>query len=243
MGGELTRPFTVHRCDQKSAEWLALRCGQLTGSRAADAFTKTKTNPKWTADRKNLKMLMTLERVTGQPQERKAGGYQIRDGEAREPHARRFYEVSTGMVVRECGFISDNEIPIGCSPDGYIGDFEGLVSIKCPLAATHLETLTKMHEFNAAQETPAERVISKTLKAHTLVIPEEYRWQIQHELYVTGAAWCDYLSYDASFPEALRSVVVRVLRSDFDWSEYSTLVQDFLAEVDAEVEKVLGLAA
>ena len=237
------KPFTVHHCDQKSPEWLAARCGRLTGSRAADAFTKTKTNPKWTADRKNLRTTLTLERLTGQPQERKAGGYQIRDGETREPHARRFYEVTTGMVVRECGFISDNEIPIGCSPDGYIGDFEGLVSIKCPLAATHLETLTRLHEWTQAQQLPAEQIAAMTLKAHTLIIPEEYRWQIQHELYVTGAAWCDYLSYDASFPEALRSVVVRVLRTDFDWSEYQTLVQEFLAEVDAEVEKVLGLAA
>ena len=242
MGRQRVKPFTVHYCDQKSAEWLSLRAGKLTGSRAAEAFKRIKSGA-FSADRKNLKMQMALERVTGQPQEREAGGKQIRDGERREPHARRFYEVSTGMVVRECGFISDNEIPIGCSPDGYIGDFEGLVSIKCPLAATHLETLTRLHEWNAAQHLPAEQIAAMTLKAHTLIIPEEYRWQIQHELYVTGASWCDYLSYDASFPEALRSVVVRVLRTDFDWHEYQTLVQDFLAEVDAEVEKVLGLAA
>ncbi len=238
----MTRPFTVHDCDQKSEAWLKLRAGVLTGSRAALAFSKTLAG-KWRADRKNLAMQLTLERVTGQPQERKAGGYQIRDGEFREPHARRFYEVSTGMVVRECGFISDNELPIGCSPDGYIGDFEGLVSIKCPLAATHLDSLQKLHEWHAMQALPVDQIAALTMKAHTLIIPEEYRWQIQHEMYVTGATWCDYLSYDASFPVKLRSVVIRVLRTDFDWDAYQSLVQEFLAEVDAEVEKVLGLAA
>lgn len=239
----MTRPFTVHTCDQRSPEWIAARLGRLTGSRAADAFTKTKTHPKWTADRKNLRTQLVLERLTGQSQERDVRGYQVRDGQLREPHARRFYECSTGLLVRQCGFISDNEVPIGCSPDGYVGDFEGLVSIKCPLSATHLETLTRLHEWQRAQAVPAEQIAVMATKAHTAIIPEEYRWQIQHELYVTGAAWCDYLSYDANFPEALRSVVVRVVRSDFDWSEYQALVQEFLSEVDTEVEKVLGLAA
>lgn len=226
------RPFTVIACDQRSDEWRTARLGRLTGSRAAGAFGTTKAG-QWSADRKNLKTELMLERLTNQPQERAVGGYQVRDGVAREPMARFTYECVTGTVVRQCGFVSDNEIPIGCSPDGVVGDFEGLVSIKSPIAATHLATLVVYRQQQKA-ETPGPA---------SLVVPIEYLHQIRHELYCTGAAWCDYVSYHPAFPPSLQLVIVRIARTDVDLAAYEGLVRDFLSEVDAEYTRVMEMAS
>ena len=226
------RPFTVIDCDQRSDQWKAARIGRLTGSVAAEAFATTQKGA-WSADRKNLRTRLVLERLTNQPQERPVGGYQVRDGIAREPMARYKYECLTGAVVRQCGFVSDNEIPIGCSPDGVLGDFEGLVSIKSPIAATHLATLTVYRQQQKA-ETPGPA---------SLVVPIEYLHQIRHELYCTGASWCDYISFHPAFPASLQLVIVRVARTDVDLAAYEGLVRDFLAEVDAEYVKVMEMAS
>lgn len=236
-------PFTVHHCEQRTPEWMAARCGRLTGSRAEAAFAKTKTNPRWTKDRDHLRTSLVLERLTGQPQERDVRGQNVRDGIAREPFARFHYECLTGTVLRTCGFVSDNELPIGCSPDGYVGDFEGLVSIKCPPPANHLHSLLKYREWQSIRETAAGAAAVGVMKSHLEVIPEEYLFQIRHEMYVTGASWLDYMSYDPNFPPHLRSVLVRTVRSDFDFDAYEGLVLEFLSEVDAEHEQILGLAA
>lgn len=230
------KPFTIINCAQRSPEWMAARLGRLTGSKAADAFATTKTGA-YTAYRKNLLVQLVLERLTGRSAEKPVTGPQVRDGIAREPFARFHYEQVTGQLVREVGFCADNEAPIGCSPDGVIGDFEGLVSIKCPLAATHLASLTA---FRAIPATDLETVVAK---ARLSVVPSDYLMQIRHELYVTGASWCDYVSYDASFPVGLQSVIVRVLREDVDLVAYARDVQAFLAEVDADVARVKGWAA
>lgn len=221
------RPFSVIDCDQRSDVWRTSRLGRLTGSRAFDAFATTKKG-EWTAERKNLRTQLCLERITGKSHERPVSGYPVRDGIAREPHARFHYECVTGIVVRQCGFVADNEVPIGASPDGYIGDFEGLVSIKAPLAATHLATL----EVNRAkaEDTPA-----------SMAVPLHYLMQIRHELFCTGSAWCDYVSFDASFPKHLQSVIVRVTREDIDLSTYAHLVRDFLSEVDAEYVRIMEM--
>lgn len=237
-----SKPFTVIACDQRSPEWMAARLGRLTGSKAADAFSTTKAGA-FTAERKNLRTQLVLERLTGKSAERPVSGYQVRDGIAREPHARFHYECVTGQVVREVGFCADNEIPVGCSPDGVIGDFDGLVSLKSPLAATHLNSLQALRAYREGLNDLNVELAMLVHKSHTAIVPSDYLMQIRHELYVTGASWCDYVSYDGSFPVGLQSVTVRVSRADMDLAAYERDVQTFLAEVDAEYVKVKGWAA
>ena len=245
------RPFTVIACDQRSPQWLAARCGRLTGSRAEDAFRTTKTGA-WSAERKNLKMQLVLERLTGQPQERHVGGYQVRDGIAREPAARFAYECTTGAIVRQCGFVSDTELPIGCSPDGVLEAFEGLVSIKCGIAATHLANVMNVIALRKATAalhdqfavfTGVAVALADPPVGESLIVPVDHLFQIRHELYCTGAAWCDYVSYDGSFPPTLQIAIVRVAREDVALDQYEPLVSAFLAEVDAEYARVLELAS
>lgn len=239
----MTRPFTVIDCDQRSPEWLARRAGRVTGSRAPAIFMKTQAGkPK--ADRKNLILQLVLERLTDKPQERPVSGYQVRDGITREPMARFQYECLTGALLKTCGFVEDNELPIGCSPDAYVGDFEGLVSAKCPIASTHLETLLAARTWTTLLDEcgsdTAKLAALSLAKPHMDCIPEEYKYQMAHELYCTGAWWCDYFSYHPDFPPTMQGVIIRVSRSDFDFVWYETQLREFLSEVDQQVERVLA---
>jgi hypothetical protein len=229
------RPFTVVECDQRSEAWKAARLGRLTGSRAADAFHRNK-DKKFSANRKDLRIALALERITGIIQDDRGSSRLMRDGIAREPLNRFAYECATGQLVTECGFLADNDSQIGVSLDGYIGDFEGLVECKSPKEATHLETLTQYRAWVAQRDSAA----TEAARAPFDAIGEDYMWQIIHALYCTGASWCDYVSYHPAFPEAARLVIIRVMREDCDLAGYEVLVREFLAEVDAEVEKVLA---
>ena len=229
-----SKPFTVYTMPQGSAEWKAARAGVFTASRAGEAFATTQKGA-FTAKRKDLRTELVLARFTGKPKE---DGYQSKamlDGMKREASALRAYENIHGVIVRTCGFVKDNDVPIGCSPDGVLGDFEGLVQAKCPLQATHLATLVALRRIHDMEITDAMRVDGRL---HLGAIDPDYLHQIRHELYVTGASWCDYFSYHADFPEPLRAVTIRVTREDADLATYAWMVQTFLDEVEAESQEL-----
>lgn len=233
-----SKPFTVFNMAQGSPEWLAARSGVFTASRADDAFAKTQKGA-WTAKRKDYRSELAVARLTGKPKEAKPASFVMKDGLRREAGALRDYENIHGVVVRSCGFVLDNDAPIGCSPDGVIGDFEGLVQVKCPMQATHLATLLAVREAHKAASNPEILTSLETLLVRC--IPSEYRHQIAHELFVTGADWCDYFSHHDDFPDKLRAVTIRVSRSDIAPEHHATQVMEFLAEVDAECEQIAEL--
>lgn len=201
--------FTEHIIEQRSPEWLSLRAGRLCGSKAADMLATIKTGE--AAARRNLRLQLILERVTGRPQERAYQSQAMQDGVEREADAVALYDAASGLCARPTGFVALNDIMAGCSPDGVIGDFEGLLEVKCPIAATHWEFLK------------------------TGIVPDEYVKQITHNLWVTGAHWCDYLSYQPDFPEGKRTKLSRVKRELVDVAGYEKAALKFLAEVDFEV--------
>src|SRR5207253_7226161 len=112
--------------------------------------------------------------------------------------------------VRQVAFVPHHDIAdAGCSPDGLVGD-DGLVEIKCPNTATHIETL-----------------IAKS-------VPTKYVTQIQFQLACTGREWCDFVSYDPRMPEAMQFFCVRVHRVPEIIEELEKEVITFLNEVRAK---------
>jgi hypothetical protein len=208
--------MTVHDVEQRSGEWAALRAGRLCASRAADMLATIQKGE--AAGRRNLRVQLVLERITGRSHDRDIQTPAILDGIEREAEALAAYETVTGDLVRKVGFISHDTLLAGGSPDGVIGDFVGLVEAKCCIPATHLDSLK------------------------TGTVPGEYLKQITHLLWLTGAQWCDWLSWQPDFPEALQVKLVRVARSEPAIAEYDAKVKTFLAEVDAEVQAVQTLA-
>lgn len=197
---------------QDDAGWMLDRAGKFTASRASDLMAKTKTGP--SASRGNLIALLAVERLTGQPVETYQNAAMQRGIET-EAEARDAYSFAKGVAVEEVGFIPCDQLPnTGCSPDGLVGE-DGLVEIKCPASmAKHLDALRT--------------------GAHAV----EYRWQLQHQLMVTGRAWVDAASYDPRFPEHLQLAVKRVERDEAAIAELRAEILKADAEVSALVEEL-----
>ena len=123
---------------QGSPEWFAERLGKVTASRIADVAARTKTG--YGASRANYMAELIIERLTGQ----KAPAYEndaMRWGSEQEALARLTYAFLNDVEVELAGFVSHPLIAdCGCSPDGYVGAL-GLVEIKAPNTATHIDTL------------------------------------------------------------------------------------------------------
>ena len=192
--------------------------GRLTGSRAA-AMMITRKDGSEAAGRRNLRTQLVLERITGQSQEGDFYGKDMARGELLEPDARRLYEARYGLEVATCGFLAHPSLLAGCSPDGVVGNYVGITEFKCPLPAIHLDYLRSRE------------------------VPRDYLYQCQHNLWLTGAAWCDFVSYCRDFPPAQRLYVTRVTLDEKQDRAYELLVRMFLAEVDKEEAEVRSLNA
>jgi len=207
--------FTVVEADQRSPEWFTARLGRLTGSRAADMLAVIKTGE--AAARRDLRTQLVCERLTQTLQEDPFINAAMQRGIDCEPFAFAAYESLTGNLAVRTGFLSHNELMVGCSLDGHIGHFDGILELKCPKSATHLAYLRSGK------------------------VPSAYLPQITHNLWVSGAAWCDFLSFDDRFPPHLQTFLVRVERNEQEIAAYALAASLFLSEVEAEVDAVKGL--
>lgn len=167
--------------------------------------------------RRDLKILLACERLTGMPQDDDYQSADMRRGIEKERAAVLAYEAATGLMVRHSGFLRHNDLRIGCSLDGHVGEFTGILEVKAPKSATHLEYL------------------------RTKEVPIDYMRQITHNLFVSGAQWADFVSFDDRFPRQLQLLVIRVQREHLDLKAYELLLRMFLAEVDREYEAINSL--
>jgi predicted phage-related endonuclease len=123
---------------QGTAQWFKDRCGNVGASRVADIMARTKSG--YSASRANYMAQLIVEKLTGETQQTYTNAA-MQWGIDTEPKARELYELIFGVDVSLSGFVMHPTIKgAGASPDGLIGD-DGLVEIKCPNTATHIETL------------------------------------------------------------------------------------------------------
>lgn len=191
---------------QGSDAWLAARCGSLGASRVHDALAKTKTG--WGASRDNIMSELIVERLTGVSAPSFVNAA-MQWGTDHEPEARIAYEFYKDVSVVQVGIVKHPTI-IGthASPDGLVND-DGLIEIKCPSSATHIETL-----------------LGGT-------IPAKYVTQIQWQMICTDRKWCDFVSYDPRLPESMRLFIKRVDR-DSGLALEAAVIQ-FIDELDKKL--------
>lgn len=207
--------FHVSECEQRSPEWFAARLGRLTGSRASDMLAKIKSGE--AAARRDLRMQLVVERLTGKPQDEGFVSPAMQRGIDLEAAAIAAYEGATGNLVRRTGFLACDDLMAGCSLDGDVDGFHGLIEAKCPKSATHLGYLRAQ------------------------AVPSEHRAQMLHNCWVSGAEWCDFVSYDDRFPPELSLFIVRYTPTPLELTDYEMAARTFLAEVDRELDAVKGL--
>lgn len=202
----------IEMIEQRSDAWFEARIGKVTASRVADVIAKTKTG--YSATRDNYMAQLVCERLTGQKGE-SFNNAAMQHGTETEPLARISYEVAQNVLVDEVGFVPHPSIEMaGASPDGLVGD-DGLLEIKCPNTATHIETL-----------------LSQT-------VPGKYNTQMQFQMACTGRKWCDFVSFDNRLPQELQLFVKRVPRDEVFVRLIEAEIVQFLAELDDKINKLM----
>jgi putative phage-type endonuclease len=198
---------------QRTPEWYAQRLGKATASRISDVVARTKTG--WSALRVNYAADIIAERMTGRPCANYVSA-PMQWGIDHEDEARLVYADRCGQIVQAAGFLDHPEVAwSGASPDGYV-DSDGLVEIKCPNIATHLDRLlSEPGQIDGA---------------HVL--------QMQWQMACTGRSWCDYVSFDPRLPESMQLHVERVFRDTSQIIELETQVTRFLAEIAGRIDQL-----
>ena len=200
---------------QGSPEWLEARAGKVTASRIADVLAKVKTGE--AAGRRDYRAQMVAEIRTGRPQESGFMNDAMRWGTEQEPYARAAYECQAGVLVDQVGMVLHPSIERGAaSPDGLV-DPDGLVEIKCPNTATHLDYLLDG------------------------TVPAKYQPQMLWQMACTGRDWCDFVSFDPRLPEDLQLFVVRFQRDQARIDAMEAEVRAFLAEVEETVSRLRAI--
>ena len=206
----------TEQIEQRSSAWFEARLGKVTASRVADVIAKTKSG--YSASRDNYMAQLICERLTGQQGESFTNAA-MTWGTETEPLARSAFEAYADVMVEEVGFVPHPSIEMsGASPDGLVGLF-GMLEIKCPNTATHIDTLL------------------------TQTVPGKYITQMQWQMRCCERQWCEFVSFDPRLPQDLQLFVKRV---EFD-PEYVAMLEkeviQFLAELDDKVNKLTNLKA
>lgn len=199
---------------QGTDAWIQARCGSLGASAVADALARTKSG--WGASRANVAARIIAERLTGVPQESYTNAA-MAWGTETEPQARAAYAFMHDADVVECGLFPHPSIKwTHASPDGLIGD-DGLLEVKCPQTATHLEYLLSGK------------------------VPGKYLTQMAWQMACTGRQWCDFVSFDPRLPADLQLFVRRIERDEVLIADLECEVQAFLSEVEAKLKALENL--
>lgn len=207
--------MTQQPLKQGTPEWHQARLGKVTASRVADVTARTKSG--FSASRANYAAQLLCERLTGQPTESYTNAA-MQHGTDCEPKARIAYQFMTDTEVVEEGFIDHPRIlNSGCSPDGLVAT-EGMIEIKCPNTATHIETLL------------GEPIDGKYIK------------QMQWQMACAGRLWCDFVSYDPRLTPELQIKIIRVARDDGMIRELEQEVEAFLNELVVKQVRLEALA-
>lgn len=217
----MTERYITCQHAQGSEGWFQDRIGKVTGSRAMAVFAQGSKGTE-ALTRIDLRMNLVLERVLQKPT---APSFKetesIAWGREQEPHARMAYEMATGRDVEEAGFLYLPRIAAGCSLDGKVVDagMKGILEIKCPKSKNHYAYILAG------------------------VAPTEYVPQMVHNMWITGADFCDFMSFDPRMPKELQEFHIRLMRDEAAIKRHEAGVYQFLMEVDAEEHRMRSLIA
>lgn len=200
----------INNCEQGSQEWLDARAGFVSASNAGILLTPTGKPSKGSKIDTYANKLIA-ERIIGKSTESGFQSDAMARGVELEEGARGWYEMATGLEVKEVGLIESGDL--SCSPDGLIFEDGKIVKgleIKCPLASTHIGYLLKG------------------------VIPNIYIPQVQLSMLVCEINEWDFLSYHPD----LEPLLITVNR-DEEWIDaFNEVLTPFIDRVNEGVNTI-----
>jgi len=186
------------------------RQGRITASRCADFMARGRgKDVEFGETAKTYAKELALARL-GVDVESTVTTWQMEWGLEYEPFAREIYEQSRNVEVRMPEFITMGD-DAGCTPDGVIGD--GLLEIKCPQWKAHVDYL-----LNGP--------------------PKQYIYQMQFQMMVSGAEWCDFMTFHPEFPDNLKAKVFRVERDGVFITQMVNRIAKFVPIIESYVEQL-----
>lgn len=198
---------------QGTPEWFMARRGLGTGS----AWKNAMGEKEWTDTAMSYAYQLAAERLGGEDEHLETPA--MERGNINEGPALDEYEETLFRTVERRTFHIHDTLNLACSPDGELVDAgrRGIVEVKCMKSAKHLAVV------------------------HNKAVPKEHIVQVMFNLWITGADFCDFVSYHPSMRDDLRLCVVRVERHDAFISAMSLRAVKFLAMVDDMVRQRGGV--
>lgn len=184
------------------------RLGKATASSFNDVIARTRDGREASA-RRNYKIQLVLERLTGKTPTRFSNSYTDWGHDTEELAVVELMLRYPDLDINKCGFLEHDFLAAGASPDRLIG-IDGLVEVKCFNSANHYEAL-------------------KTGK-----LPDEYRAQVQGQLWITGRKYAVVVMFDPDFPPESQIIILRVERDEKYIDNLMVDVANFLEEVDEQ---------
>jgi len=201
-----------HDVTQGSPEWKRMRLGLATASCFHKIITPQKGELSKSAE--HYASALVGEMITGENTEN-FQSYWMERGGAMEAAASSSYEIITGLTLDRGGFITNDDMTIGASPDRRVRGDNGLiiggVEIKCPSPETHIENLKRAIKHGA--------------------IDPSYIPQVQGQILFGEFEFVDWFSYHPEMPPAH----IRTYRDDVYCQKLEKALDDFIGIVNETI--------
>ena len=115
-------------------------------------------------------------------------------GSRHEKDARQAYSNKTNLHVHDCGLVVNPEFPyLGGSPDGKVCDKgeTGIIEIKCPYSIRN----HSVRKALADEKLSSNVCLEKAGDEVRLKRSHQYWYQVQGNLMITGAPFCDFIVF------------------------------------------------
>jgi len=196
----------IHNVEQNSLEWFQVRAGIPTASMFSSLVTSKGEPSKSLA---GYALTLAGEKYAGKPLDSFQGNFHTERGTLLEPDARSTYEFTQGVEVEQIGFITDDDLTHGASPDGLIGS-DGMSEIKCIKAENHIKAILYYKKNGRC--------------------PTDYVQQTQGQMMIAEREWCDLVFYHPELP-------MLVIRQERD-EEFIKKLQAQISLVLSERDKI-----
>ena len=160
----------VYDVQQNTPEWLEVRKGIPTASKAASILTSTEL-----ASTQRSGYIHELIAKRFDAYQSWGGNRSTKRGHELEPDAVAAYEFLTDLNCEPIGFVTNDAGTFGCSPDRMVGK-NGGVQIKCCEGKEHVHMLLGNK------------------------LPSKHLPQVYSELWTTGRKWWDFFAYHPKLP-------------------------------------------